>query len=390
MFISSIFFFLIRGGFSSNELVAYSTALITLIFIGGITKRAQVPFCSWLPAAIAAPTPVSSLVHSSTLVTAGVFVLIRFNFIFSTKGWIMPIVGVITILTAGLSAIIRTDFKKLIASSTLSQLGLIIFSLSVGLWKLTVFHITLHSFFKSMIFISTGGFIKLGFGGQEFRFNRSILNQKLSLMTRSLRCFCLSGFPFVLGFYSKDLILLNRVSASGLITEMIFIVGCIVTVMYSIRFIEDLFNASFSNLGLRNNNNVDVLFTSLSTLFLLCIIFGPVQYLLHNDFFFFTRGFDIILGVLIIILSIWARGLLKRKKVMYFLSRFSFLNWIRINGLGGIIKDVRLFKNEHTWIEYSIELLDPIFYVKHFSFFDFHSSMKFILWLFPSIALVSV
>ena len=104
-----------------------------IIFFGAITKRAQVPFSAWLPAAMAAPTPVSSLVHSSTLVTAGVYVIIRFNYIFSFFRFnFFKIFFIFTILLAGFRAVIERDFKKIVAMSTLRQLGMIIFILSVG------------------------------------------------------------------------------------------------------------------------------------------------------------------------------------------------------------------------------------------------------------------
>lgn len=107
--------------------------LLLFLFFGSITKSAQIPFSAWLPAAIAAPTPVSSLVHSSTLVTAGVYVLIRFNylFIFFTINY-FKFFFVFTMLLAGVCAVLEKDFKKIVAISTLSQLGIIMFILSVG------------------------------------------------------------------------------------------------------------------------------------------------------------------------------------------------------------------------------------------------------------------
>jgi len=102
-------------------------------FFGAITKRAQVPFSAWLPAAMAAPTPVSSLVHSSTLVTAGVYVLIRFNYIFGYFSFLyLKFIFISTMVLAGVCAVLEKDFKKVVAISTLRQLGIIIFILSVG------------------------------------------------------------------------------------------------------------------------------------------------------------------------------------------------------------------------------------------------------------------
>jgi len=105
---------------------------LVFLFFGRITKRAQVPFSAWLPAAMAAPTPVSSLVHSSTLVTAGVFVLIRYHYLFFFGGRFFLFFSLGTMLLAGFCACIEKDYKKVIAMSTLSQLGMILFILSVG------------------------------------------------------------------------------------------------------------------------------------------------------------------------------------------------------------------------------------------------------------------
>jgi NADH-ubiquinone oxidoreductase chain 5 len=105
---------------------------LVFLFLGRITKRAQVPFSAWLPAAIAAPTPVSSLVHSSTLVTAGVFVLIRYHYVFFYTGWVFLFFSLGTMVLAGFCACIEEDYKKVIAMSTLRQLGIMLFVLSVG------------------------------------------------------------------------------------------------------------------------------------------------------------------------------------------------------------------------------------------------------------------
>jgi len=129
------------------------------LFLGAITKSAQIPFSAWLPAAIAAPTPVSSLVHSSTLVTAGIYVIIRFNYIFLYFGVLLKVFSILTMILAGFCAMVETDFKKVIAMSTLSQLGMILFILSVGVWMYSYIHIIIHAFFKSILFLRMGSLI---------------------------------------------------------------------------------------------------------------------------------------------------------------------------------------------------------------------------------------
>lgn len=137
-----------------------------------MTKRAQIPFSRWLPAAIAAPTPVSALVHSSTLVTAGVFLLIRFYpFLHSIKYFntALLIFAVSTILIAGLSATTECDIKKIIALSTLSQLGIIITSLGLNIPQLAYFHILTHALFKALLFVCAGRFINSHLHAQDLR-----------------------------------------------------------------------------------------------------------------------------------------------------------------------------------------------------------------------------
>jgi len=183
--------------------------VISFIVLAAFTKRAQIPFSSWLPVAIAAPTPVSSLVHSSTLVTAGVYLLIRFN-----QGLRVSIIfiglffSVITIFIAGLGANLEFDLKKIIALSTLSQLGLIITILFVGDYKLTIFHLLIHAFFKALLFICAGLIIHNFIGCQDIRYIGSVtLAIPLTGVIFNISRMSLCGLPFLSGFYSKDLIL---------------------------------------------------------------------------------------------------------------------------------------------------------------------------------------
>jgi len=173
-----------------------------------LTKSAQIPFSAWLPAAIAAPTPVSALVHSSTLVTAGVFLFIRFSphltfYLIDT----LILIAILTSFLAGASAVIESDFKKIIALSTLSQLGLIILILRCGNYILSYFHLLSHALFKRLLFLCAGILIHNVSGGQDLRtlggFYYSIPATCIMLNVSNLS---LRGFPFLCGFYSKDLI----------------------------------------------------------------------------------------------------------------------------------------------------------------------------------------
>lgn len=132
--------------------------ILLLVVIAAITKRAQIPFSAWLPAAMAAPTPVSSLVHSSTLVTAGVYLLIRFHNLLEYNSYLL-VISVLTLFMSGLGANYEIDLKKIIALSTLSQLGIIMFILSLGQYEIAFFHLVRHATFKSLLFLCAGYYI---------------------------------------------------------------------------------------------------------------------------------------------------------------------------------------------------------------------------------------
>lgn len=210
-----------------------------LVVIAAITKRAQIPFSSWLPAAIAAPTPVSALVHSSTLVTAGVYLLIRFNFLFLdtyiTK--FLLLISGLTIFIAGLGANFEFDLKKIIALSTLRQLGLIIRTLSIGFYKLTFFHLLTHALFKALLFICAGAIIHNIKNSQDIRdMGGLVISMPLTLINLNVANLALCGFPFLAGFYSKDLILeMVLVSEINLFSFFLFFFSTGLTVSYSFR-----------------------------------------------------------------------------------------------------------------------------------------------------------
>ena len=181
-----------------------------LLLTAACTKSAQLPFSAWLPAAIAAPTPVSSLVHSSTLVTAGVYLLFRLGPSLLHSGLLGFVfrVGVATILMARVRALYETDIKKIVALSTLRQLGLIFTALGLGGFKIAFFHLLAHAFFKALLFMSVGNLIHLSSDYQDLR--------KIGVCTTSLPVSLsfslaanmrLMGLPFMAGFYSKDLML---------------------------------------------------------------------------------------------------------------------------------------------------------------------------------------
>lgn len=211
-----------------------------LVILAAITKRAQIPFSAWLPAAIAAPTPVSALVHSSTLVTAGVYLIIRFFFLLREDIlFFLLIIGVITILISGWVANFERDIKKVIALSTLSQLGLIFIILGSGNYLLAFFHLFIHALFKSTLFICAGFIIHNLRGRQDGRF-AGVFNNNSPVLGIIFGCtnLALCGFPFLRGFYSKDRILeycWNTRIGLGLVALVVLATG--LTLSYRVRVI---------------------------------------------------------------------------------------------------------------------------------------------------------
>lgn len=215
-------------------LTSYAFSVFLLLI--RITKRAQLPFSSWLPAAMAAPTPVSALVHSSTLVTAGIYLLIRFNSI-GTE-WLL-LVGTLTMTMAGLSACAEIDLKKIVALSTLSQLGVIVVALSVKLKGLCFYHLTTHAMFKAMLFMRVGIGIHTIYGTQDFRsytsFRSVSVLPSLSLAVANLS---LAGFPYMAGYYRKDAILESFYnSGHSFLFFLCFLLGIGLTTAYSVKII---------------------------------------------------------------------------------------------------------------------------------------------------------
>lgn len=211
----------------------YSIKLILAIMIAGLTKRAQIPFSRWLPAAIAAPTPVSALVHSSTLVTAGVFLIIRFYpflRISNIFNKIILFLAVSTILIAGIRATNECDIKKIIALSTLRQLGIIITRIGLGFPQITFIHIVIHALFKALLFICAGNLINIHAHAQDLRWIGN-LSQSIPISSSCIlvanRALC--GFPFTAGFYSKDIII-----ETSIIYNCNFLI--IIIILISIRF----------------------------------------------------------------------------------------------------------------------------------------------------------
>nr|YP_010705023.1 NADH dehydrogenase subunit 5 [Sciocoris lateralis]WCQ78561.1 NADH dehydrogenase subunit 5 [Sciocoris lateralis] len=237
--------------------------LLFLIIISAFTKSAQIPFSSWLPAAMAAPTPVSSLVHSSTLVTAGVYLLIRFSeLLYNFPLHIFLLISTLTMFMSGLAANFEYDLKKIIALSTLSQLGLMMSVLFMGFSLYAYLHMLTHAFFKALMFLCAGLIIHCMNDSQDIRHMGNLIN----CLPFTCSCFCISnlslcGFPFMAGFYSKDLILESMMfDFNNVYIYILFYLSIGFTVSYSLRLIYFCFSGS-SGLSSVNHFSEDFVMT---------------------------------------------------------------------------------------------------------------------------------
>jgi NADH-quinone oxidoreductase subunit L len=230
--------------FLSNQKIFLLISI--LILLGAISKSAQFPLQIWLSKAMVGPTPVSALIHSSTMITAGVYLIIRMNYLFSTSNIILNLIsflGCCTILIASFSAIFESDIKKILAYSTMSQIGYMFLGLGMKLWNAVISHLVIHSFFKALLFLSSGALII--FCNNE----KNIL--KMGGLKKSLPflyfCFLigtlsLTAFPILTSsFYTKGSIIFGILSKKNYIFFFISVLGSFLTALYSFRMLFLIF-----------------------------------------------------------------------------------------------------------------------------------------------------
>nr|QVT11000.1 NADH dehydrogenase subunit 5 [Marumba sperchius] len=263
--------------YMKNDLIMMIISL--MIIMAAMTKSAQIPFSSWLPAAMAAPTPVSALVHSSTLVTAGVYLLIRFNILIMNTFFvkILLLLGMMTMFMAGISANYEFDLKKIIALSTLSQLGLMMSILSMGFSDLAFFHLLTHAMFKALLFMCAGVIIHMMNNIQDIRFMGGIsIYFPMTCLCMNISNMALCGIPFLAGFYSKDLIL-EMVSFSNLnmFVFFFFYISTGLTMYYTIRLLMYLMINEMNLMSIYNLYDEDyIMLKSMFVLLFMSLISG--------------------------------------------------------------------------------------------------------------------
>lgn len=212
--------------FTSNLTTSLVLCMLLLTFM---TKSAIFPFSPWLPLAIAAPTPISALVHSSTLVTAGLYLMMRFSYLLYSSYSLMQLLLVLSLFTsfyAGINSIFEKDLKKMIALSTLSHLGFIGIAFSAGLLQLAFFHILTHALFKSLLFMTIGDIIINLNHSQDIRYLSSgMLYTPMSCIVMYVSILNLLGIPNISGYFSKDLVLeiINYSWLSPVVLSVLFL-----------------------------------------------------------------------------------------------------------------------------------------------------------------------
>lgn len=223
--------------------------LITaLLFVGAIGKSAQIPLFTWLPDAMAGPTPVSALIHAATMVTAGIYMIARSNILFTlapeTLG-VVSIIGLATLFLAAAIAVSQTDIKKVLAYSTVSQLGYMFLGLGVGAYTGAFFHVITHAFFKALLFLGAGSVIHAMSNEQDMR-NMGGIKKKLpvTFLTMMIGTIAIAGLPPFSGFFSKDEILAH-VYEHNKVFWVIAVIGAMFTAFYMFRMMFLTFSGSF-------------------------------------------------------------------------------------------------------------------------------------------------
>lgn len=224
------------------------TGITLLLFLGATGKSAQIPLYTWLPDAMAGPTPVSALIHAATMVTAGIYMIARSNALYlhaDVTNTIVAIIGAATALLAATIALRQNDIKKVLAYSTVSQLGYMFLALGSGAYVAAVFHVMTHAFFKALLFLGSGSVIHAMSGQQDVRGMGGLKTSlRITYITFLIGCLAIAGVPPFSGFFSKDAILLGAFQHN----IFLYVVGLItagLTAFYMFRLLYLTFSGSF-------------------------------------------------------------------------------------------------------------------------------------------------
>ena len=229
------------GILSGDVAQSTATAILLCLMLGAAGKSAQFPLYVWLPDAMAGPTPVSALIHAATMVTSGVYLLVRFNPLFEQASpWVGEVVAAVGLATAAVAATIALaakDIKKVLAYSTISQLGFMFVAVGVGAWTAAIFHMVTHAFFKALLFLGAGSVIH-GMGGEQDirRYGGLARAMPYTAATFAVGTFAIAGVPPLAGFWSKDEILAHTWGANKLLWALLLL-AAVLTAFYMTRLL---------------------------------------------------------------------------------------------------------------------------------------------------------
>nr|YP_009346440.1 NADH dehydrogenase subunit 5 [Paralongidorus litoralis]AOT84251.1 NADH dehydrogenase subunit 5 [Paralongidorus litoralis] len=313
-------------------LVGGSLLSFSLLVALSFTKSAQWPFTSWLPAAMAAPTPVSALVHSSTLVTAGVWLLVRFSSLSNLSVSLLLLFSGATIFVASLAALLEMDAKKIVALSTLSQLGLMMLSLAVGGLSVCLFHLLSHALAKANLFMTVGMVLHMFFSQQNKRAMN--MTNKVVILSATLSILSLSGLGVLVGTFSKEEILKGHLgSVSSLLSVSFLAMVISLTMAYCYKLIVSMLTI---NLNMHNSWNVSKSGTS-PLLIMSLLLMGFSMVLMDNmDYCFATLSvstlytlFLILFPVFMALINVMSGGFYLNEKLTK--SSSMMLLWMKKN-----------------------------------------------------------
>nr|AWV83387.1 NADH dehydrogenase subunit 5 [Yezoterpnosia nigricosta] len=330
--------------------------MIMMVIIAGFTKSAQIPFSSWLPAAMAAPTPVSALVHSSTLVTAGIYLLIRFYNIIIQFDYLnlFLLISIMTMIMSGIGANFEFDLKKIIALSTLSQLGIMMSIIMFGYPLLSFFHLIIHALFKASLFLCAGVIIHNFNNNQDIRMMGCLSHQMpLTSTMMNIANLSLCGIPFMSGFYSKDLIVETMASNNiNIILMMLMYMGIGLTSFYSARLTLYSMNLNFNFYKMSSlYESINNMFKSIFILTMYSIISGAMfMWLIFSESSLIILSLEgKLLTMMMMMIGIWLGYEMSFSMHMYMNMINEFL------GSMWYMKQISTFHNQFLVFKYSLD-----------------------------------
>ena len=353
-----------------------------LLFIGATGKSAQFPLFVWLPDAMAGPTPVSALIHAATMVTAGIYLIVRMNFLFALAPdtmFLIANIGAITALIGGLIALQQDDIKKVLAYSTVSQLGFMFIAVGVGAFKVAVFHLMMHAFFKALLFLGSGSVIH-AMGGEQNMNQMGGLKKfmPITFVSMMIGSAALIGLPLFSGFFSKDAILFAAHSLPGgsMPIWAMGLIAAFLTAIYTTRLLKMTFFGVLRSQSASPHESPIIMTLPLIVL----AIFSA-----FSGFLWFPEELGSALGLHIPeLFSQWLTPLIPFKEVgeFGFLSEVGSTSIAVVNALFGIAVAFWLFRSSYT-LPFGKRLLEgKLYFDEIYSF----CVVKPILWIGSSLS----